>query len=236
MVGTEKFDERVAPIGVTMGGRIWTDVQIVDDPEVTDVIKVLLIDLDGILRIWDPDLTATVETAYDLPPGALAAVAFAPHVLEPALTGKVDDRGFRDSVARDLTAAHGDRVRGAVDDWMLPAGRVDTDVLEVLRRARHQARIILLTNATSRLAADLETLGLTDEIDGSVTSAQLGMAKPDPDVFSATALDHGLMLSEIAYVDTSPVNVATAEILGIRSHQYAGVDGLSTFLDKVLTP
>lgn len=198
------------------------------------MIKVLLLDLDGVLRIWDPDLADEVEATYGLPTGALASAAFAPHRLDPALTGAVDDRTWRESVARDLARDHGDAARAAVEDWMVPAGRVDPEVLDVVRRARSRVRVILLTNATSRLEDDLELLGLTDEVDGVVSSSDLGLAKPDPDVFSRAALRNRLMFSEIAYVDAAPANVAAAEVLGIRSHLYEDVEGLSEFVDEVL--
>lgn len=198
------------------------------------MIKVLLLDLDGVLRIWNPDLADEVESAHGLPRGALTTAAFAPHRFDPALTGVVDDRTWREAVARDLARDHGEAAHAAVEDWMLPAGRVDRDVLDVVRRARRRVQVILLTNATSRLEDDLEQLGLTDEVDGAVSSADLGLAKPDPDVFSRVALRTRLMFSEIAYVDAAPANVAAAEVLGIRSHLYEGVEGLSAFVDEVL--
>lgn len=199
------------------------------------MIKVLLLDLDGVLRIWDPHFTDEVETAHGLPSGALLTAAFAPHRFGPALVGAVDDRTWREAVARDLAHDHGEAAHAAVEDWMVPAGRVDHEVLEVVRRARTRLRVILLANATSRLEDDLALLGLTDEVDEVVSSADLGLAKPDPDVFSRAALRTHLMFSEIAYVDAAPANVATAEVLGIRSHLYEDVQGLSEFVDQLLS-
>lgn len=198
------------------------------------MIKVLLLDLDGVLRIWDPDLAEEVEAQYGLPAGSLTAAACAPDSLLPALTGLTDDTEWREAIARELVRAHGEQARAAVQEWMVPAGRVDTDVLHVVRRARTRIQVVLLTNATSRLENDLAILGLRDEIDGSVSSAQLGLAKPDPDVFSRAALRNELMFSEVAYVDADPANIATAEILGIRSHLYEGVGGLGEFVDELL--
>lgn len=199
------------------------------------MIKVLLLDLDGVLRHWDSSHAATVETTYGLPPGVLSQTAYDPDRFVPALTGAVDDRTWRDSVVQALGTDHGEVARAAVDEWMQPAGRVDPEVLDVVRRARTMAKVILLTNATSRLGDDLEQLGLLDEVDGVVSSTDLGLAKPDPDAFSRAALRNHLMFSEIAYVDASRENVATAEILGITSHLYEDVEGLSTFVDEVLT-
>lgn len=199
------------------------------------MFKVLLLDLDGVLRLWDPELTDAVERAHGLPPGTLGVAAFAPHRHLPALTGAVDDQTWRASVADAVAADFGEAGHAAVRDWMVPAGRIDTDVLEVVRRARTHLRIVLLTNATSRLGEDLERLGLSDEVDAVVSSADLGLAKPDPDVFSRAALANRLMFSEIAFVDDSPENIATAEILGIRSHLYTGVEGLRDFVNEILT-
>ena len=200
------------------------------------VVTVLLLDLDGVLRLWDPALNRSVETAYGLPEGALAAAATASDRFELALTGAMDDRAWRDSRAEDVVRVHGEGCRRAVEEWMAPSGSVDTDVLEVVRRARSSMRVMLLTNATTRLVDDLDALGLTEEIDGAVSSADLGLAKPDPDVFSLMALRHRLMFSEIAYVDPSATNIAVAEILGIRSHRYEHAEGLGEFVDGLVEP
>jgi len=198
------------------------------------VITALLLDLDGVLRIWDSALTPAVETAYGLPAGALAAAASAHDGLERALTGDLDDRAWRESVADEIASGHGEEARPAVDEWMDPSGQVDTEALAVVRRARTRMQVILLTNSTSRLESDLERLGLTEEVDGWVSSADIGLAKPDPDVFSRAALRTQLMFSQMAFVDTSRASIASAEILGIRAHHYQGVEGLETFLEEIV--
>ena len=198
------------------------------------MIKVLLLDLDGVLRLWDRSHADSVETAYGLPTGALRSAAYLPDRHHPALTGLVDHDAWQASVGHALAAEHGDTAHDAVRDWLLPVGRVDTEVLEVVREARESVRVVLLTNATSRLTADLEALGLADEVDAVVSSTDLGLAKPDPDAFSRMALRQGLLFSEIAYVDAEPANVAAAEILGIVSHRYRDVDGLREFLAPLL--
>ena len=198
------------------------------------MITALLLDLDGVLRIWDAALTPAVETAYGLPAGALAAAVAAHGGLGRALTGDLDDSAWRRAVADEIARDHGDEARAAVEEWMAPPGHVDTDALAVLRRARSRMQVILLANATSRLEADLERLGLADEVDGWLCSADLGLAKPDPDVFSRAALRTQLLFSQMAYVDTSRASIASAEILGIRAHHYQGVEGLETFVDEIV--
>ena len=199
------------------------------------MIKVLLLDLDGVLRLWDSSHTATVESTYGLPAGVLTRTAYEPDRVRPALVGEVDDRTWQDSVVSALAADHGDVARAAVTDWMLPAGRVDPEVLEVVRRARTMAKVNPPTTPPPRLSPDREEHDHLDAVDGVVSSTDLGLAKPDPDAFSRAALRHRLMFSEIAYVDAHRENIATAEVLGITSHLYEDVEGLSTFVDVVLT-
>ncbi|WP_326574266.1 hypothetical protein OG889_04275 [Streptomyces sp. NBC_00481] len=60
----------------------------------------VLCDIDGVLRHWpaaDP-----LEQAHGLPVGALAAAAFAPARLHPAITGEITDEPWRSAVAADL--------------------------------------------------------------------------------------------------------------------------------------
>ena len=198
------------------------------------MITVLLLDPDGVLRIWDPQLTDAVEATYRLPPGSLLTAARSPERLEKVLTGQMDDQAWRDSLTEDIVREHGESARPAIEEWLLPVGQVDTDALAVVRHARSVLRVLLLTNASNRHGEDLEELGLAGEVDGWLSSSDLGLAKPDPDVFSRAALRHHLMFSEIAYVDTKPANIATAEILGIHSHLYEDAEGLRTFVDGVL--
>lgn len=199
------------------------------------MFKVLLLDLDGVLRVWDPEFTTSVELAHGLPSGTLQAAASAPDRLMSALTGAVTDEAWRTSVAEAVSTEHGEQGHAAVHAWMAPAGTVNREVLDVVREARSRLRVVLLTNATSRLGDDLQRLGLDEEVDGVVSSAELGLAKPDPDVFSRAALAHGLMFSEIVFVDRSPASVASAEILGIRSHLYEDPEGMREFVDEVLS-
>ncbi len=59
-------------------------------------MRAVLTDLDGVLRIWDAHNFARAEAASGLPAGALRAAAFAPDLLEPAITGRVSDGGWRE--------------------------------------------------------------------------------------------------------------------------------------------
>lgn len=56
-------------------------------------------------------------------------------------------------------------------------------MLQLVREVRRDHEVALLTNATSRLRQDLAVLGLLAEVDYVLNSSELGVAKPDPQVF-----------------------------------------------------
>jgi putative hydrolase of the HAD superfamily len=50
--------------------------------------EALLLDLDGVLRVFDPSVASGVEQRYGLPPGAMAKTAFEWSRLRPAIVGE----------------------------------------------------------------------------------------------------------------------------------------------------
>jgi hypothetical protein len=49
------------------------------------VARTLIIDLDGVLRRWEP--VDPIESRHGLPTGALFGTAFSPTLLDPVITG-----------------------------------------------------------------------------------------------------------------------------------------------------
>ncbi|MQA96472.1 MAG: hypothetical protein GEV11_18145 [Streptosporangiales bacterium] len=89
----------------------------------------VLCDLDGVLRLWDPDIMPRLEGAHGVPEGTLAAAAFAPACLMPAITGTITDEEWRADIAGQLTLTHGAATAQAlVAGWTAIPGRVDEAV------------------------------------------------------------------------------------------------------------
>ncbi|MEO3751979.1 HAD-IA family hydrolase [Streptomyces sp. B6B3] len=180
----------------------------------------VLCDIDGVLRHW-PAADA-LESAHGLPTGALAAAAFAPARLGPAITGAVTDEEWRAAVAVDLAAACGsaDRARAAVAAWSALLPRVDQDVVALLGRARALVSVALVSNATTRLEWDLDRQGLADLADAVVNTARIGVAKPDPRVYAVAAARVGAAPHRCLFVDDTPANVTAAREAGMTALHY----------------
>ncbi|MFI9785940.1 HAD-IA family hydrolase [Kitasatospora sp. NPDC051984] len=193
-------------------------------------IGAVLCDLDGVLRIW-ADL-AEVDAAHGLPPGTVAGAAFRAERLVPAVTGLVTDEQWRGAVAEDLGVVCGSaaRAREVVAGWGRQASRVDAEVLGLLGEVRRSVPVVLVSNGTTRLEADLAALGLDAVFDAVVNTARLGVAKPDERVYLAAAEWAQMPVTACLFVDDSAGNVAAAEALGMHGHHYLGAAGLRAAL------
>ncbi len=124
----------------------------------------LLIDLDGVLRVFDSSRPAAIERRHGLPDGALTRSAFTWGRIRPALVGAETHAAWLESIVADLAPVAGgpEPARAAVNEWQMDRGFVVPEVLDLLREVR-AARIPvgLATNATDLLDADLDKLGLS---------------------------------------------------------------------------
>ena len=149
--------------------------------------RALLIDLDGVLRHWDPAVPAAVESRYGLEPGALLSTAMAWELYRPAVAGEITDAQWMELVASRLPLPAREAA-AAVAEWQSHRGSVDQELLDFVREVRAAGRPVgLATNATDRLRADLASLGLTDEFDVILSSWELKIHKPAPEFFAQAA-------------------------------------------------
>ncbi|MEV6243510.1 HAD-IA family hydrolase [Lentzea sp. NPDC051838] len=133
--------------------------------ERTPALKpLLLLDLDGVVRRFPPL------------PAEIAERAFEPSLLHRAVTGEITDEQWRHEVGPEFETS---------------TGEVIGEALALVRAARKQCFVALLSNATTRLEADLARLGLDAEFDAIFNSARLGVAKPDPAIFRRVLAELG---------------------------------------------
>ncbi len=195
--------------------------------------QALLIDLDGVLRLW-PRSDARLELAHDLPAGAIRRVAFEPALIEDVITGRISDNTWRQCFVATLSQRHPRaRVVEAVAAWSTPNGTVNLPVLKLVRQVREQAAVILVTNATDRLNRDLAALGLLDQFDSIINSSEVGVAKPDAGIYEVALRAAGVASDRAVFVDDQQQNVAAATCLGMQAHRFVDVDALAAFLRRV---
>ena len=196
--------------------------------------NVILTDLDGVIRIWSPEIHLKAERATGLPEESILGTAFSDDLLPLVITGQISDDEWRrriaDLLSKDFSEANAER---AVELWSASPGEVDTEVLGILRACREKAKLVLISNATSRLPSDLGQLGIAEDFDYIINSSEVGFAKPDPNIYFAALNTVGANPEQALFIDDNAGHVAAATRLGIAGHTYVGADALRHKLDHL---
>lgn len=195
--------------------------------------RAMLIDLDGVLRRWDPAVPAAVEQSYGLEPGTLMRTAMSWDLLRPAVAGELTDAEWMRLVASRLPLGS-DQAEAAVAQWQQHRGYVDDEVLAFIREVRAAGRPVgLATNATDRLREDLELLGLAGEFDAVVSSWELKIHKPAPEFFERACAALDLEAPWVLFVDDDDRAVRGARVAKLPAFRWSGPQDLP-YLRKAL--
>ena len=199
-----------------------------------DRARALLIDLDGVLRRWDPAPMIGVEIKYGLKPAALLETAMSWDIYRPAMAGELTDDEWMRIVASRLPIEE-ERAVAAVAEWQAYRGEPDPDALAFVRSVRAAGRPVgIATNATDRLRPDLAELGLLDEVDIVISSWELKVHKPAPEFYARACEILGIEADYVLFVDDDDRAVRAARVAGLSAYRWTGphhVDYLRKALD-----
>lgn len=189
-------------------------------------VTTVLLDLDGVIRHFDPAHRDGVEARHGLEPGTLAAVAFAPEEVEPVVVGARTRAEWIDRVGRAIGRPD------AAREWLDARGTVDHDLMAVVDRLRGAGTTVaVLTNGTDTIPDELAQLGIDDRFDAVFNSAEIGATKPDPEVFHHVCERLDVAPSQVFFTDDTAGHVASARLLGMFARLFEGID---TFCDHLV--
>lgn len=124
--------------------------------------------------------------------------------IDPALMGKVSDK----------------EIDAAMGAFLEKPGR---EKIELLLSLRKRYRVFLLSN-TNPIAIDvvkdyfkLHGKRMEECFDAMFLSFEMGMAKPDIDIFEEMVKSGNMIPSKTLFIDDAPANVETASALGIET-------------------
>ncbi|GAB3747986.1 HAD family hydrolase [Microlunatus parietis] len=184
-------------------------------------IGAVLCDLDGVLRVFDHEVQAEIEARYALP---LMRTAFDPALIGPATLGQATEREWIESV---IDALGGDqRARRAMEEFVEVPFSVDQQVKQILDRAMVHVPVVIVTNATDTLDEHLERVGLTDYAHAVISSARVGVAKPDRRIYELAAEAAGTEPRRCLFIDDRRENVDAARALGMTGIHFSSVADL----------
>jgi len=108
---------------------------------------------------------------------------------------------------------------------------LNPDVWRIVQNLRKQVSVYLLSNTNAlHIRAIRRKYDILDNLDGLVLSYEAGALKPEPEIYEYALRKAGISAGEALFIDDLAENVAGAERLGIRAHQFNEVRNLVIFL------
>ena len=94
----------------------------------------------------------------------------------------------------------------------------DYDTFEFLKQLKSDYNIFILSNMDFSMAKYFENVfGINDHINGALYAYEVGLRKPNPEIFKTFIEKYDIDPNETVYIDDSSRNAKTAETLGFKS-------------------
>jgi HAD superfamily hydrolase (TIGR01509 family) len=161
----------------------------------------------AVRRRWIDSETVHVFERGDIGPGEFAR----------RFVGEWDLELEPEAFLRELEAWARDPYEGA------------TDLLEILRK---DFRIACLSNS-NELHTTRHRRAIGRYIDHQIFSNEVGLAKPDPEIFDLAIRTLEVPAHRIAFFDDTAVNVEVAAEAGMDAHLVDGIDELELCLHRI---
>lgn len=187
----------------------------------------LVLDCDGVVRHWDEDQLDAMARRHGLDAGAVAQVAFGPELLDAAMCGRLSAEEWALEIAGRTGVAQ------VAEDFLAQGWSIDQRVLSIVDDVRRAGlvRVAVFSNASTRLEDDLASCRVAERFDEIVSSARLGLAKPDPAAFAACAARLGADPAQCLFVDDRAENVAGARAAGMSAELFMGPGALQALVE-----
>lgn len=188
----------------------------------------VLLDLDGVIRHFDPDLPTALEAANGLEPGALMAAAFEPDRIGRLTTGKISRAEWQTEIGQAVGKP------AAAVEWLADTGRIDQELIDVVDQLRAAGvQVAVLTNGTDTILAELTAHGIADRFDGVFSTADIGFAKPDPRAFRFVCSEMDWDPATVFFTDDSPSKLTGATDISMTARPFRDVNGLRADLAEL---
>jgi HAD superfamily hydrolase (TIGR01509 family) len=202
-------------------------------------VQAIIFDYGGVVRRDGRVAFDGVDAAVGLPPGTLWEVFHDIPEYRLSRDGTLDAPTFRAAIRRALVPraggeARADHALASLDAHLAALPPVDPDMRALIERLRAGGRVKLgmLSNGPRGYTARLSARGVTALFDDAFVSGDVGLAKPDPEVYRFAARRLGVEPGACLMVDDQARNVDGALAAGLRTHFFE-YDGLAKLRERL---
>ncbi len=152
-------------------------------------------------------------------------------LLNKANLGLISEAGFKEAISRKIGIT-----TGVYDKAVSEAERLNRDLLNYILKLRPKYKTAVLSNANLGVLERYLGEDLLDRsFDERIVSAEVGVLKPDPEIYNLTAQKLGVKNEECVFIDDTPHYVQAARAVGMQAIVYKDFVQMKTDLEKLLS-
>ena len=146
----------------------------------------------------------------------------------PSDTGEISDKEFFNGLAQSIGLT-GEEVR---QQWFAQA-KIDLELIEFIKKIKINYKIGICSNTVSDLFYELlDTNDIRDLFDVIVASSEVGMVKPNADIYNYTLTQLNVDASEALFTDDRERNILGAKAVGMNGIIFSDTKSLIQELKK----
>ena len=188
------------------------------------MIKAIILDCFGVLV--GRGFEETYRTAGGDPE---ADRDFIDDILGQTNLGLINQAEFNSSMAAKLGISE-----AQWQDTLDKVERPNMELLDYAKSLRKDYKLAVLSNANRGLIEYIESIGGENCFDEVIVSAEVGMIKPNSEIYEYTAEKLGVKPDECIFIDDREVHLAGAETVGMQTILYKDFAQTKAELDKLL--
>lgn len=166
------------------------------------------------------DVARALETQFGLAAGTLEETLYGIGAWREVERGRGDPEAWRAAAHAALVQRAG-RPLPPLHQWWRQAQRPLEANVALVRRLRGRVRLAVVSNADRTLRSRLaDGLGILHLFDALVCSAEVGVAKPQPEIYRLAAARLGVGAEACVFVDDREANVRAAGEVGMLGVLY----------------
>lgn len=188
-------------------------------------IRGVIFDFGGVITNMRWDVARKLEREHGLERNIIARSLFASDEWREIQVGKGDLETWRAAAHRRLEESAGKSLPPLHVQWRTSVELIKENV-ELIRALRPPYLIAILSNADLTLEDRIRNgLGIEKLFDTIISSAVVGMAKPDHAIYRLAAERLSLPTEECVFIDDTEGNVEAARAVGMAGVHYREHEG-----------
>jgi len=149
---------------------------------------------------------------------------------EPSDIGTISEEEFFEGIAPSIGLTAED-VR---EEW-LSAAKIDFELIDFIKQLKTTHKTAICSNTAPKIFREILLENDIESVfDVIVSSSEVGMIKPNPDIFLHTLKELGVKAEETIFIDDRETNLEGARAVGIQSILYKNLEELQPELKSLL--